>query len=146
MTRYRINLVDIVCMSKKEYAILEQSIRDKAQVTVVLNSLSECRKIINNNMARENILRLLLYSMNNNMIKSQYYGVKSRYFSLYLTTFIKLMSQYFADKDKLFLAQTNPAVDNLKRKVNVAKCKKALYDLGVTKVTTPGRNTVRAIV
>ena len=288
MTRYRINLVDIVCMSKKEYVILEQSIRDKAQVTVVLNALSECRRIINNNMAGENILRLLLYSMNNNMIKSQYYGVKSRYFSLYLkngcipfdkipfnfspidhtvrysvlldcitykdkidqllarhikinaevngtlftqigelegygdvnalierynnrlysghrpqsevrvqnnhafiysyvedckyildklvqlsanglqnysiavsawlanentafycdekkdvlkeifansmvgvlygaagtgkSTFIKLMSQYFADKDKLFLAQTNPAVDNLKRKVNVANC------------------------
>ena len=288
MTRNRINLVDIVCMPNKEYASLKQSIEERAQVTVVLNALSECRRIINNNKAGENILRLLLHSMNNNMIKSQYYGVKSRYFALYLkngcipfdkipfnfspidhtirysvlmdcidykdktdqllarhikintevdgtlftkigdlegygdidalierynnrlysghrpqsevrvqnnhafiysyvedcnyildrlvqlstaglqnyslavsawlskentaffcdekkdvlkeifansmvgvlygaagtgkSTFIKLLSQYFADKDKLFLAQTNPAVDNLKRKVNVANC------------------------
>lgn len=288
MTRNRINLVDIVCMSEKEYSALEQSIRYKAHVTTALSVLSVCRKIINNNMAGENILRLLLYSMNNNLIKSQYYGEKSRYFSLYLkngcipfdkipfnfspidhtirysvlldcinykdktdqllarhikinaevngtlftqigelkgygdinaltrrynnrlysghrpqseirvqnnhafiysyvedcnyildrlvqlaqnglqnysiavsawlanentafysdekkdvlkeifansmvgilygaagtgkSTFIKLVSQYFADKDKLFLAQTNPAVDNLKRKVNVANC------------------------
>ena len=84
MTRNRINLVDIVCMPNKEYLSLEQSIRERAQVTVVLNTLSECRKIISNNKVGENILRLLLYSMNNNMIKSQYYRVKSRYFSLYL--------------------------------------------------------------
>lgn len=38
------------------------------------------------------------------------------------STFIKLISQYFADKDKLYLAQTNPAVDNLKRRVDVANC------------------------
>lgn len=84
MTRNRINLVDIVCMPNKEYVSLKQSIKDRAQVTVFLNALSESRRIINNNKAGENILRLLLYSMNNNMIKSQYYGVKSNYFSLYL--------------------------------------------------------------
>lgn len=288
MTKNRINLVDIICMPSKEYAALIQLINDRAQVTIVLDTLSECRRIINNNKAGENILRLLLYSMNNNMIKTQYSSVKSRYFSLYLkngcipfdkipfnfspidhtirysvlldcidykdkadqllarhikmnaevngtlftpieelegygdikalterynnrlysghrpqsevrvqnnhafiysyvedcnyildrlvqlstaglqnyslavsawlsnentafycdekkdvlkeifaksmvgvlygaagtgkSTFIKLLSQYFADKDKLFLAQTNPAVDNLKRKVNVANC------------------------
>ena len=84
MTKNGVNLVDIVCMSEEEYVTLKQSIQDKAKVTVVLNALSECRRIINNNMAGENILRLLLYSMNNNIIKSQYYGVKSHYFSLYL--------------------------------------------------------------
>lgn len=38
------------------------------------------------------------------------------------TTFIKHLSQYFYDKTKLFLAQTNPAVDNLRRKIDVSKC------------------------
>lgn len=38
------------------------------------------------------------------------------------STYIKLLSSYFSDKDKLFLAQTHPAVDNLKRKVNLANC------------------------
>lgn len=32
MTRNQINLVDIVCMPKEEYALLEQSIRERAQV------------------------------------------------------------------------------------------------------------------
>lgn len=36
------------------------------------------------------------------------------------STLINHISQYFADKDKLFLSQTNPAVDNLKRKVTVS--------------------------
>lgn len=84
MTRNQINLVDIVCMSNKEYALLEQSIKSRAQVSIALNALSECRRIINNNKAGENILRLLLYSMNNNLIKSQYYREKNTYFSLYL--------------------------------------------------------------
>jgi len=33
------------------------------------------------------------------------------------STMVKLISSYFHDKDVLFLAHTNPAVDNLKRKV-----------------------------
>lgn len=34
------------------------------------------------------------------------------------TTLIKYISDFFSNKPKLFLANTNPAVDNLKRKVN----------------------------
>lgn len=34
------------------------------------------------------------------------------------STMVDLISRYFHDKDILFLAHTNPAVDNLKRKVN----------------------------
>lgn len=35
------------------------------------------------------------------------------------STLIQHISEYFSDRSKLFLAQTNPAVDNLKRKVKV---------------------------
>lgn len=36
------------------------------------------------------------------------------------TTMINLIANYFGEKSKLFLAQTNPAVDNLKRRVSAA--------------------------
>ncbi len=38
------------------------------------------------------------------------------------STLINHVSYFFSDKDKLFLAQTNPAIDNLKRKVNASNC------------------------
>ena len=38
------------------------------------------------------------------------------------STFINHISHFFSDKEKLFLAQTNPAVDNLKRRVTTSKC------------------------
>jgi len=39
------------------------------------------------------------------------------------STLINHIAHFFADKKKLFLAQTNPAVDNLKRRVNASNCK-----------------------
>lgn len=38
------------------------------------------------------------------------------------TTLINHIAHFFADKRKLFLAQTNPAVDNLKRRVKTSHC------------------------
>lgn len=38
------------------------------------------------------------------------------------TTMIHHISHFFSDKNKLFLANTNPAVDNLKRRVSTANC------------------------
>ena len=38
------------------------------------------------------------------------------------STLINHISHFFADKKKLFLAQTNPAVDNLKRRVTASNC------------------------
>ncbi|MGW8184619.1 MAG: ATP-dependent DNA helicase [Candidatus Moraniibacteriota bacterium] len=39
------------------------------------------------------------------------------------TTLIKHVSNFFNESSKLYLANTNPAVDNLKRKVTAANCK-----------------------
>ena len=38
------------------------------------------------------------------------------------STLIKYVSELFADKKKIYLANTNPATDNLKRKVKIANC------------------------
>ena len=38
------------------------------------------------------------------------------------STLINHVAHFFADKRKLFLSQTNPAVDNLKRKVDASNC------------------------
>lgn len=38
------------------------------------------------------------------------------------STLINHIAHFFADKKKLFLAQTNPAVDNLKRRVTASNC------------------------
>lgn len=38
------------------------------------------------------------------------------------STLIKHVSNFFSDRSKLYLANTNPAVDNLKRRVNAANC------------------------
>ena len=38
------------------------------------------------------------------------------------STFINHIAHLFADKEKLFLAHTNPAVDNLKRRVTASNC------------------------
>ena len=38
------------------------------------------------------------------------------------STMINHLSNFFNDESKLFLANTNPAIDNLKRKVNAANC------------------------
>lgn len=38
------------------------------------------------------------------------------------STLINHISQFFNDKEKIYLANTNPAVDNLRRKVNASNC------------------------
>lgn len=38
------------------------------------------------------------------------------------STLVKYISEFFVSKDKLYLANTNPAIDNLKRKVGIANC------------------------
>ncbi|MGR0481251.1 MAG: AAA family ATPase [Candidatus Electronema sp. V4] len=38
------------------------------------------------------------------------------------STLINHLSHFFSDKSKLFLANTNPAVDNMKRRVTASNC------------------------
>lgn len=76
------------------------------------------------------------------------------------STLINHLAQFFAAKDKLFLAQTNPAVDNLKRKVTASNCnyltiskfihrdyERVEYDiLVIDECSTVSNNDMRAIL
>lgn len=84
MTLNKIDLLDIVCLPDAEFSKIKETIKSRAQVTILIDALSTCRSIIKSHKKGENILRLLLYLMNNNLIKSQYYSEKSNHFSLYL--------------------------------------------------------------
>lgn len=84
MTIKHLDLVDIVKLPEREYNDLIETIKKQAKVWEFIEVLSYSRRVIALNRAGENILRLLLFSMNNKLIKSQYNSNKSKYFSMYL--------------------------------------------------------------
>ena len=72
MTNSKLNLLDIVLLQDSKYNLLEKQLTTRAKVTTFFNVLSICRKIINNGKSGKNILRYLLFTMNNTIIKNQY--------------------------------------------------------------------------
>ncbi len=84
MTTKRWDLLDIVDLPDKEFNTIKNKVKERAKVTTFIHVLEIVRKIIKNHNHGENIIRLLLFSMNNNLIKSQYQPVKNDYFALYL--------------------------------------------------------------
>lgn len=84
MTKHRVNLVDLVSLSDNDFKMIKDYIEKRAQITSFFSVLSISRSIIKNHRHGENILRLLLYSMNNELIKAQHSATKNEYFSLYL--------------------------------------------------------------
>lgn len=72
MTKYKLNLLDIAELKESEYILLKEKLTVRAKVTNFLNALDICRDIINSGKGGKNILRYLLFIMNNNVIKNQY--------------------------------------------------------------------------
>lgn len=72
MTKYKLNLLDIVEFQDSEYSLLKEKLTVRAKVTHFLNALDICRNIINSGKGGKNILRYLLFIMNNIVIKNQY--------------------------------------------------------------------------
>lgn len=76
---------------RKEYVYLRQSFRKGDNVvhknlksTVFIPILDYCRDLIRKGRKRQNVLRYLLYNMNNVIIKSQYSdGYYSKYYDEY---------------------------------------------------------------
>nr|WP_315519935.1 ATP-dependent RecD-like DNA helicase [uncultured Campylobacter sp.] len=79
ITRNDCNLLDIICFEKSEYDKFEQEISSGHIQTFFLSILNECRKICLNNSKGSNILRYLLYKMNNKIIKEQFLKPKVGY-------------------------------------------------------------------
>ena len=72
MTQNKLNLVDIIELQDNEYMILKQNLQSKSKVTNFINTLDVCRNIIRNGNSGKNILKYILYSMDNVVIKNQY--------------------------------------------------------------------------
>lgn len=72
MTKYKLNLLDIVDLQDSEYSLLKEKLTVRAKVTNFFNALDICRDIINSGKSGKNILRYLLFIMNNTVIKNQY--------------------------------------------------------------------------
>ena len=72
ISKFRMSLTELVCSDDQFYAEIKRQITANCTSTVILNLLDHCRAIIINNLAGANILRYLLHTMNNNVIKSQY--------------------------------------------------------------------------
>lgn len=72
MTKYKLNLLDIVELQDSEYSLLKEKLTVRAKVTNFFNALDICRDIIKSGKSGKNILRYLLFIMNNTVIKNQY--------------------------------------------------------------------------
>lgn len=72
MTRNKLNLLDIVELSDTDYSVLKKQLTVRAKTTHFFYVIDVCRSIINNNQDGKNILKYLLYIMNNTVIKKQY--------------------------------------------------------------------------
>ncbi len=85
MTKSKLNLLDIVSLKKTEYNLIKEQLTVRAKVTNFFNVLDTCRGIINSDSNGKNILKYLLFTMNNTIIKKQYKAVvNSRLSNLYL--------------------------------------------------------------
>lgn len=71
ITRNDCNLLDIIYFEDSEYDKFKQEISNEHIQTFFLDILNKCREICLNNSKGSNILRYLLYKMNNKIIKEQ---------------------------------------------------------------------------
>lgn len=72
MTNSKLNLLDIVLLTNSEYESIKNTLITQVKVTNFFNTLDICRTIIKKNQNGKNILKYLLYIMNNTIIKNQY--------------------------------------------------------------------------
>lgn len=74
LTDSGISLTDLISSERKYYEYLKNQITQGVKSTKISNLFDCCRNIIANNRAGANVLRYLLYKMNNRIIKEQLWG------------------------------------------------------------------------
>ena len=72
LTFSNLNLTDIATSSDNSYLNVKQRCTYKAKTTPIFGCLDLVRDILRNNTSGENVIRYLLYKLNNNVIKKQY--------------------------------------------------------------------------
>jgi len=71
ITETHFSLVDIIDLPNREYYRIKQAILEKKNTSEIVNILDKCRDISMKNTAGKNIIRYLLYHMNNVLIRAQ---------------------------------------------------------------------------
>jgi len=66
-----LNLLDIVSLDDEKYLQFKFSLSNNARTSYIRNLLDKCREVVLSNYFGSNILRYLLFMMNNNIIKRQ---------------------------------------------------------------------------
>ena len=73
LKRYQMNLVDIIELNQELYLKTRAYINKKSKVSYIFNILDEVRTIVQEKKPGFNILKYLLFHMNNRVLKNQYY-------------------------------------------------------------------------
>ncbi|MBD5115537.1 MAG: AAA family ATPase [Ruminococcaceae bacterium] len=85
ITSTHMNLVDLVTSSNDYYEKIKHSCTQRVKIVNIFDLLDEIREIIKNNAPGSNVIRYLIYKMNNKVIKLQYDSKKCELLSnLYL--------------------------------------------------------------
>jgi len=72
LTETGLNLVEIIDFSDDYYSVFKNNIAKKADTIRIISLLDKNREIIKKNAPGSNILRYLLYNLNNRIIRQQY--------------------------------------------------------------------------
>ncbi|WP_421379578.1 ATP-dependent DNA helicase [Bacillus salacetis] len=72
LTSTGFNLTELVDFPDVDFQKIKQQATQRSKAVVFFNDLEHCRTIMNTNGAGKNLLRYLLYHMNNRIIKNQY--------------------------------------------------------------------------
>ena len=112
MTEVNMNLLELLDSSDEFYRSVKNKITERAKNTALFDIFDSCRSIIKNNFPGSNILRYLLYTMNNSIIKNQieWNGICQKLSNLHLSYGCKPFDEMpFATS----LIQHNPRIFDL---------------------------------
>ena len=71
LTMGKYNLFELSTLDERDYNIIKNKIREKSTATTIQNILEECRKLFKCNANGAIVLKYLLYTLNNKIIKDQ---------------------------------------------------------------------------
>ncbi|MCT7595783.1 ATP-dependent RecD-like DNA helicase [Aliarcobacter butzleri] len=81
LTQTSLNLVELLEFDDMNYNIIRNKITSELKLVNLFNILDRCRILIKNNLSGNNVIKYLLYKLNNKIIKSQYSFENCKYLS-----------------------------------------------------------------
>lgn len=74
LTNTGLNLVEFIDFTEDYYSYIKNQITQNAKSTRIFDILDKCREFIKENKPGSNVIRYLLYKLNNKVIKEQYFN------------------------------------------------------------------------